>query len=104
MVSIPERWRRFRADSGRQAVAARLLWLILAVVVWNVVFDRVLVLAGRRYVHAAATAFEAGQPPVLVDPWMTTAQRRGVRLATAAALPIAVVGVAAVHLASRRRR
>jgi hypothetical protein len=29
------------------------LWIVLALVVWNVVFDRVLVVAGRQYVHAA---------------------------------------------------
>ena len=34
----------------RLAVA---LWIVWAVVVWNVVFDRVLVNAGREYVRSA---------------------------------------------------
>ena len=33
---------------------ASALWLVLAAVVWNVIFDRVIVLAGRRYVYDAA--------------------------------------------------
>ena len=39
----------------RAVVAAVVLWLVFAGVVWNVVFDRMVVLAGRRYVHDALT-------------------------------------------------
>lgn len=95
---------RFRRDPVRQARVAYVLWLLLAVVVWNVVFDRVLVLAGRRYSYAAMNAFIAGQPPVRILPWMAAAQASAVRLASLVAVPIAVVGVVAVALASRRAR
>jgi len=42
--------------SRRTARVAVALWIALAVVVWNVVFDRVLVVAGRQYVYAATIA------------------------------------------------
>lgn len=94
---------RLRRDRRRQVRLAYALWLILAFVAWNVVFDRVLVLAGRRYSHAAATAFAAGQAPVLIAPWMAHARNDAVRLASLVAGPIAVAGIAAVALASRRQ-
>jgi hypothetical protein len=86
----------------RQVKTAAILWVVFAVVVWNVVFDRVLVLEGRRYVYAAATAADAHQPYVLAEPWMRVAQARGVRLATAVAVPIALFGLLAVAVAAKR--
>jgi hypothetical protein len=85
---------------------ASALWLVLAFVVWNVVFDRVLVLAGRRYAHAAAIAAREGHPYILIDDWMRPAIAHGVRLASVTALGIAVFGLVAVAAASRidRRR
>ena len=38
---------------GPAARLARALWIAWAIVVWNVVFDRVIVVAGRSYVAAA---------------------------------------------------
>ena len=35
---------------------ARALWIAWAVIVWNVVFDHVIVVAGRSYIHAAGSA------------------------------------------------
>lgn len=86
----------------RVRVAAA-LWLVLAGVVWNVVFDRVVVLAGRRYVRDAAMSWQRGVP-IPIDLYMRPAIRRGVWLASAVALPIAAGGVAAVQLAARRYR
>ena len=82
------------------------LWLVLAFVVWNVVFDRVLVLAGRRYTHAAAIAFREGHQYVRIDEWMRPAVAHGVRVASVTALGIAAFGLIAVAFASRldRRR
>ncbi|MGE3507351.1 MAG: hypothetical protein AB7N65_00525 [Vicinamibacterales bacterium] len=102
-MSVRRVWQRLRTERRQQIRLARLLWVVLAVVVWHVVFDRVIVLAGRTYVHAAATAFQTGQPPVLMAPWMAAARARGVRLASAAAVPTALLGLLAVHLASRGR-
>ena len=78
-----------------------MLWLVLAVVVWNVVFDRILVLAGRRYVHAVGAAGEDGQGYVLIDSWMRPALAHGIRVASLAALAIAVFGLIAVAIAAR---
>jgi hypothetical protein len=65
------------------------------------VFDRVLVLAGRRYVFAAAQAARHGAAYVRIDDWMRPAVADGVRLATITALTIAVVGIIAVVVAVR---
>ena len=40
---------------------AMVLWLVLAFLVWNVVFDRMIVLAGRRYSHDAAVLYQPTQ-------------------------------------------
>ncbi len=82
---------------------ASALWLVLAVVVWNVIFDRVIVLAGRRYVYDAAVSAQQGVY-LSIDTEMRPAVRRGVWLASAASLPIAIVGLAAVQFAARRYR
>lgn len=68
---------------------------------WNVVFDRILVLAGRRYAQAAATAVREGKNYLRIDDWMRPAIAHGVRVASVTALGIAVVGLIAVALAKR---
>src|SRR5215510_10148576 len=102
--------RRFRLRLGAEhtirqlrhsAKLAAALWLVLAFVVWNVVFDRVLVLAGRRYAHAAAIAARAGHPYILIDDWMRPAVAHGVRVASVTAIGIAAFGLIAVVIASR---
>ena len=83
---------------------AAALWIVLAFAVWNVVFDRVLVLAGRRYSFAAATAVRDGHDYVRIDDWMRPAVAHGVRVASLTALAIAVFGLIAVAIASRLDR
>jgi hypothetical protein len=82
--------------------AAVVLWIVLAIVVWNVVFDRVLVVAGRQYVHAATIAARASEPYLRIDDWMRPARARAVRTATAAALVILAAGLTAVGFAVSR--
>lgn len=82
---------------------ALLLWLVLGFTVWNVIFDRVLVLAGRRYSHDAVLVARSGAY-LPIDDVMKTAVRDGVRQATVAGVAIAVFGAGAVWLASRRYR
>ena len=82
---------------------AAVLWLVLAFLVWNVVFDRTLVLAGRRYSYAAAMAVRQGHY-LKIDDWMRPAASHGVRVATLAALAIAAFGLVAVALAQRAER
>jgi hypothetical protein len=97
-------WARRRVAALRQpgplARLARALWIIWAVVVWNVVFDRVIVVAGRSYIAAVtrATAADPAAPPLNMDEWMDPAVTRGLVAATAAAGAIVVVGFAATRI------
>ena len=79
------------------------LWIIWAVVVWNVVFDRVIVLAGRRYIAAASAAAQAGGPYARMDDWMRPAVTNGAWIASAASGAILLVGFCAWRFASPRR-
>ncbi len=81
---------------------AVVLWVVFGGVVWNVVFDRVLVLAGRRYVHAAAVSFQRDGVYLEIDDWMRPAIERGILLATVAGLSTAGVGLAAIAVVARR--
>ncbi len=77
------------------------LWLVLVFLVWNVVFDRVLVLAARRYVYDAAMAADQHRPPILLNSVMPQAIDRGIRLASLAAGGVVLVGLVAVLVAVR---
>ena len=87
----------------RKTTVAMVLWLALAFAAWNVIFDRVLVLAGRRYVHDASVASRASSY-LTIDSAMRPAIRRGFWLASAVAVPIALFGTIAATLAERRYR
>lgn len=87
-------------DVDKRRVAV-ILWIVLAVVVWNVVFDHVLVEAGRAYIIAADTAARGGQPYALIDAWMRPARSHALWWATGSAVVILVVGLTAVRRASR---
>jgi hypothetical protein len=78
------------------------LWIAWAAIVWNVVFDHVIVVAGREYVAAATLAMQRGGPYARIDQWMGPAVLHGVRTATAAAALILIVGFAAFRQSSRR--
>jgi hypothetical protein len=83
----------------RVAVA---LWIAWAIVVWNVVFDRVLVLAGRRYVYAASISAERSGRYLLIRDSMGPAGREARWLATAAAGAILASGCLLIPLARSR--
>lgn len=93
------RWRQPRPA----ARIARALWLAWAVIVWNVVFDHVIVVAGRNYIAAAerAAATPAG-PFADMDAWMRPAVTRGFWIATVSAAIVLVAGLAGVSRAARR--
>jgi hypothetical protein len=78
------------------------LWIALALVVWNVVFDRALVVAGRQYVHAAARAAQDSGPYLRVDDWMRPAERRALWMANVAGGTILAAGLVSISLATRR--
>ncbi|PWT81539.1 MAG: hypothetical protein C5B57_10275, partial [Blastocatellia bacterium] len=60
-----------RLTTDRQAWCsvrlASYLWIALTVVVWNVVFDHTVEVAGRHYLHAAGVAAQAGGAYVRID-------------------------------------
>jgi len=83
---------------------ARALWIAWAIVVWNVVFERVIVVAGREYVYAATVAAKGAGPYARMDDWMRPAVTRARWSATAAGATILFVGLVAVQLSVRRSR
>jgi hypothetical protein len=94
------RIRRLLLPSHVARVAAA-LWIVLAVIVWNAVFDYQIVVAGRLYVHAAAAAAQAGSSYARVDDWMRPAIAKGLWLASAAAGTTLLAGLLGVRLATR---
>ena len=98
---------RRRVAAWRQprpaARIARGLWILCAVVVWNVAFDHVIVVAGRSYVATARRAAAAPAGPFAnMDDAMRPAVARGVWIATAAGGVVLLVGLGAVSHAARR--
>jgi hypothetical protein len=75
--------------------------VVLAVVAWNVVFDRVLIDAGREYVRTAADAAHGSGPYARIDDYMRPAVPRALVLATSAAGVILAVGFAAFRWSAR---
>jgi len=86
----------------RSVVLAVALWLLFAFVVWNVIFDRVIVLAGRRYSHDAVELYRTTGRYLLIDDVMRPAVSYGVRLASAVAGTITVLALIAIRLAASR--
>jgi hypothetical protein len=85
----------------RSARIAAALWIAWAVVVFNVVLDQVIAVAGRRYIVEALASAGAMGPYVRIDDWMRPAVVHGFWLASAAALAILAVGFIGVRLAMR---
>jgi hypothetical protein len=78
------------------------LWIALAIVVWNVIFDRVLVLAGRRYVYAAWVSSSESRGYLTADDWMRSATADGAQLATMVAGGVLLLGFVLIGIAWRR--
>jgi hypothetical protein len=85
----------------RSARIAAALWIAWAVVVFNVVLDQVIAVAGRSYIVEAIASAGAMGPYVRIDDWMRPAVAHGFWLASAAALAILAVGFTGVRLAMR---
>jgi hypothetical protein len=98
---------RRRVAAWRQPLAAariaRVLWVVWALLLWNVVFDHVIVVAGREYIAAARRAAVNPRGPFAnMDDWMRPAVVHGVWIATAAGGAVLVTGLAAINGAVRR--
>jgi hypothetical protein len=87
---------------NRRRLAAA-LWLVWAVVVWNVVFDRVLIEAGRDYVRTAMAAATGPGPYARIDDRMRPALTRALVDASGAAGVIVLVGLVGIRMAARPR-
>lgn len=95
----------------RASRLALLLWVAWAVVVWNVVFDHVIVVAGREYIAAAlAASHEAADRDLAtpgrgsssyanMDRWMRPAVTRGLWVASSSASAILCAGFFLVRAA-----
>src|SRR4051794_36617987 len=91
------RWRQPRSS----ARIARVLWTAWAIVVWNVVFDHVIVVAGRSYIVAALYAAAVPGPFANMDSWMRPAVTRAFWIATASGSVVLLAGLAGVRHAAR---
>jgi hypothetical protein len=92
-------WRQPR----QAARIARVLWIAWAIIVWNVVFDHVIVVAGRSYIAAAGQAAVAPAGPFAnMDDWMRPAVTRAFWIATASGSVVLLAGLAGVSRAARR--
>lgn len=83
-------------------VLAVVLWLVLAFLVWNVIFDRMIVLAGRRYSHDAAVLYRTTGRYLLINDVMRPAVAQATRVATAVAAAIVAVSMLLIRLAAKR--
>ena len=101
MATLSSRLAALRQPARAARIAAA-LWVVWAVVVWNVVFDRVIVVAGRQYLRAAALAVAAGGPYARIDDWMRPAVTAALWMASAAAAAILILGWFGVRLAAVR--
>jgi hypothetical protein len=93
---------RFAAlRQSRSAVRiARALWVVWAIILWNVVFDHVIVVAGREYIAAAdRAAYSATLPHRYenMDNWMRPAVTRGLWIATGTSGAVLITGLMLVR-------
>ena len=88
---------------AQAARIARALWIAWAVIVWNVVFDHVIVEAGRSYIVAAELA-AASSTYVKMDDWMRPAATRAFWVASVSAAAILLIGLATARLAARAQQ
>jgi hypothetical protein len=102
IVCLRGRYNRLMRSKRATVGVALALWIVLALVVWNVVFDRVLVVAGRQYVHAATRSARDSGPYLRVDDWMRPAERRALRMANVAGGTILAAGLVSIGLATRK--
>jgi ABC-type Fe3+ transport system permease subunit len=91
---------RFR----RRRRVAVIVWAALVVVVWNVVFDAVVIQSGRDYLTRQALHQQGKGPAVTIPEVMRPAILRGVGLASLAGGAVALLGVLGFWGAGRVRR
>jgi hypothetical protein len=96
-----------QAFGGRRGLpgrrAALLAWAACAVVVWNVVFDAIVIQAGREYLTLQALHQQGRGPAVTIRGVMDPGVARAARTATLSGGAVGAAGLLATWLAARRR-
>jgi len=92
---------------NRRARIAVGLWIAWAVVVWNVVFDHAIEIAGRAYLHTAAVAAQSGAPYARIEDAMRPGAATAFWTACGAAgvilaIGFGILGLAGLGLAGRQ--
>jgi hypothetical protein len=83
--------------------AAMLAWAACAVVVWNVVFDAIVIQSGRDYLTRQALHQQGRGAAVTIRGVMDPGVARAARTASAAAAAVGAAGLLATWLAARQR-
>ena len=108
-VSVAKRCdNRFTVTAAERRIRVRriaqALWIAWAIIVWNVVFDHVIVTAGREYLAAAIQAAHGTGGYARMDDFMRPAVTRGLWIATAASAALLLVGLIAIRAADEASR
>lgn len=80
------------------------LWIVFAFVVWNAVFDQIVIDAGRHYVEIATASAESNGPFLNIEDTMRPARSRAFWLATASAGAVLAAGFVGLSLARRHEQ
>jgi len=88
---------------GRVRRAAFLAWMACAVVIWIVVFDTIVVQAGRDYLTRQALCQQGRGPAVTIREVMDPAVSRAARTATVSGGAAGAAGILAAWAAARQR-
>jgi hypothetical protein len=83
--------------------AALLAWAACAVVVWNVVFDAIVIRSGREYLALQALHQQGRAPAVTIRDVMDPGVARAAKTATVSGGVAGAAGLLAVWLVGRRR-
>lgn len=80
------------------------LWLAAGIIVWNLVFDRMIVNGGREYVYRQQLHERKRGPAVTIDEIMRPARGAAFRSATLASLLVMGLGAGGTACVTARRR
>jgi hypothetical protein len=87
---------------SRAASTAAWLWILLAVIVFNVTFDWHTRMAGHAFIAAQYQRHRAGQPPLSLDEGFRPMVRDAALRASLWLMVIGAGGLAATRVAARR--
>lgn len=101
----PRLWRQALAgrDTRRAVTVAVIVWVVFAAVVWNVIFDQLLIIAGRRYSYDAVVFYQTTHHYLRIDDVMRPAIAHAVRVSSLWSGALLAAGLVAVRFAVRGR-